>query len=265
MFVLGKIVGFVLGYMAGGLAGGIIGALVGHFFDRGLSGAMRFDYRADRAAAEQAFFETAFTVTGALAKADGRISETEIAAAEQMMARLRLTAEHRREAIALFKRGASPEFELEQQLQAFRQSARRAPLLPPLLLEFLFGVALADGELHPAEQDILRRVAAQLGIGARQFDQLLAMLRAQQGFRQRAGEDSSAGPGRLAEAYAALGLTESASDAEVKRAYRKLMSRHHPDKLIAQGVPEDMVQLATEKSQEIQTAYGLVREARGMR
>lgn len=264
MFIFGKLIGALLGFMAGGLVGALLGVVLGHFFDRSLGGAMRVDYRGERAAAERAFFETVFTITGALAKADGRISEREIAAAEQAMARLGLTAEHRREAIALFKRGAAADFRLEAQMAEFLQSARRAPLLPPMLLEFLFDMAFADGDLHPAEHDILRRVASQLGIGARQFDQLLAMLRARRNFQQQ-GDAGESRPGRLAEAYAALGLAESATDAEVKRTYRQLMSRHHPDKLIAQGMPEDMVKLATEKSQQIQQAYELVRKARGMR
>lgn len=263
MLIFGKLIGAALGWMAAGPFGAVLGALVGHFFDRGLSGALRVDVGAEREAAERAFFETAFTLMGALAKADGRISEAEVDAAEQLMARQGLTAEHRREAIELFKRGARPEFQLEPQMALFLRSARRAPLLPPVLLEFLFTIAFADGDLHSAERELLSRVARYLGMGQRQFDQLLAMLQAQRGFQDSgSGDAGAAGPGRLRQAYEALGVDESASDSEVKRAYRKLMSRHHPDKLTAQGMPEDMVRMATEKSQEIRAAYDVVRRAR---
>ena len=68
----------------------------------------------------------------------------------------------------------------------------------------------------------------------------------------------------LADAYAALGVAESASDAEVKKAWRRLMSQYHPDKLIAEGMPEDMVKMATERTQEIQSAWEQVRKARGL-
>ena len=66
----------------------------------------------------------------------------------------------------------------------------------------------------------------------------------------------------LADAYLALGVSRDCDDRSLKRAYRRLMSEHHPDKLIAQGVPEDMVKLGTEKSQEIQAAYELIRKQR---
>lgn len=267
MSIFGKLIGAALGFSVAGIFGAVLGGLIGHFFDRGLGSALRVDYRAERSEAERSFFETAFTLMGALAKADGRISEAEIAAAEQLMARMGLTAEHRREAINLFKRGSQPDFQIEPQVSAFLQKARRAPLLPPMLLEFLFAMALADGDLHPAERDILLRVGRYLGMHERQLEQLLAMLQAQRQFHAgggQAGPRPSAGPGQLQAAYAALGVDSSASDAELKRAYRKLMSRHHPDKLTAQGMPEDMVRLATEKSQEIRAAYDLVRESRGV-
>ena len=69
----------------------------------------------------------------------------------------------------------------------------------------------------------------------------------------------------LAECYAELEVDASISDAEVTKAYRRLMSRHHPDKLVANGLPESMAQMAKEKTQRIQEAYEGIRAARGMR
>jgi DnaJ like chaperone protein len=258
----GKIIGGLIGFFSAGIFGAIIGIFAGHFFDRGIGRAMGFDYGADRARLQRLFFETSFTIMGHLAKADGRVSEQEISHAEILMERLGLTAEHRREAIVLFKQGSQKEFQLEPVISRFVSEGGRQQNLPVLLLEFLFSMALADGELHPAEQQILSRTAEYLGINHRQFEQLMAMLMAQQNFH--GGQHSqAASSNEVDNAYKSLGVSSSDSDKDIKRAYRKLMSQHHPDKLIAQGVPEDMVKMATEKTQKIQSAYDLIKSVRG--
>lgn len=267
--IFGKLIGGILGFFAAGPIGLVIGVAIGHFFDRGFGQTLRFDFGAERARLQQLFFDTTFSIMGHIAKADGRVSEQEIEQAELIMQRLGLSAEHRSEAIKLFKQGADANFQLEPAISRFIAEGGRQHNLPILLLEFLFAIALADGQLHPAEQDILSRVASYLGIGSRQFEQLMAMLQAQQQFHgghyQQAGGEQFRRPtpaDELDSAYRALGVQASDSDRDIKKAYRKLMSQHHPDKLIAQGVPEDMIKLATEKSQEIQAAYDLVKRAR---
>jgi len=265
--IFGKIIGGLLGFFSGGLFGAIIGIFVGHFFDKGIGQAMGFDYGADRARLQRLFFETSFSIMGHLAKADGRISKEEISQAELLMERLGLTSEHRKEAIDLFKKGSGADFQLEPVISAFISEGGRKHNLPVLLLEFLFSMAMADGELHAAEKEILGRAAGYLGIGSRQFEQLLAMLTAQQSFQQghyQGYQAGSRGPSvdELDNAYQALGVASGDSDRDIKKAYRKLMSQHHPDKLIAQGVPEDMIKVGTEKAQEIQAAYDLIRTSR---
>lgn len=264
--MFGKVIGGLIGFFTAGLFGAVLGIIAGHFFDRGFGQALRFDYGADRARLQRLFFETTFRIMGHLAKSDGRISEEEVSQAESLMTRLGLTAEHRQEAIALFKAGAQPDFQLEPVISNFISEGGRQHNLPVLLLEFLFSIAMADGELHAAEKDILSKTAGYLGMGSRQFEQLLAMLTAQENFRS--GHYQS-GPGRpppsideLDNAYKALGVSSSDSDRDIKKAYRKLMSQHHPDKLIAQGVPEDMLKVATEKAQDIQAAYDLIKTSR---
>jgi DnaJ like chaperone protein len=143
--------------------------------------------------------------------------------------------------------------------------ARTQPLLRQMLLEALLTMALADGEVDSAEKTILLRVAGYLGVSARDFQRLLDMAMAQRQFHGRgAGGQQSArsSASELQAAYKAIGVTEVMTDAEIKRAYRKLMSQHHPDKLIAKGVPEDMMKIATEKAQEIQAAYELIKDSR---
>ncbi|MGK0442964.1 MAG: DnaJ like chaperone protein, partial [Pseudohongiellaceae bacterium] len=182
--IAGKIVGAVLGLVVAGPFGALLGLVAGHFFDNGLGQAMGFDYQGQRVKLQRTFFETVFKVMGHLAKADGRISEEEVAQAEQLMTRLGLTPEHREEAIELFKAGAQDEFNLQQTIAEFIEQGGRSQNLPAMLLEFLFSIAMADGELHPAEKEVLSQVASYMGIGSRQFEQLLAMLTAQQKFHQ---------------------------------------------------------------------------------
>lgn len=259
---MGKIIGIILGWSMAGPLGALLGLFAGHWFDKGLAGVSSRPPQQDRAKAQQAFFETVFSLMGALAKADGRISEEEIAHAEHYMSQLGLTADHRRDAIALFQQGAAADFSIDDAMIRFMSECGRYRQLQQTLLEYTVSIAFADGHLHDAEREMLASVANWLGISGRHFDQILRMFQAQQDFGGHAGGQPGSGSD-LAEAYRAIGVSDSASDKEVKRAWRKLMSRHHPDKLIAQGVPEDMLKIGTEKSQEIQAAYDLIMKSRG--
>jgi DnaJ like chaperone protein len=262
--IVGKVFGAIFGFMAGRWIGMIFGIIVGHYFDKGLSGLKAQQSTAGAIPlAQHPFFAAVFTIAGLLAKADGRISAEEIAGAEKLMAEFGLSGATRDEAITLFKRGAAPGFELERQVSIFLQHAIFQPELRNVLLEYLVTFALADGVIHPGEADILQRVAQYLGFNRAQFLQFLDMLQAQQSFHHRgSGSNTTSSRDQLADAYRALGVTSDTSDAEIKKAYRKLMSQHHPDKLIAQGVPPDMIKLATEKTQEIQAAYEIIEKSR---
>jgi DnaJ like chaperone protein len=178
------------------------------------------------------------------------------------MARMGLSAEHRQEAIALFKRGAQPEFDTEAQITRFMTQCGAHPSLRQMLLMLLFSTAAADGTMAPTEHALLRLIAARIGFSDAAFEQMLRMFSAQEHFSDAPGAASASRS--LADAYAALGVAESASDTEVKKAWRRLMSQYHPDKLIAEGMPEDMVKMATERTQEIQSAWEQVRKARGL-
>ena len=207
------------------------------------------------------FFETTFLLSGYLAKADGRVSEQEIEYTEQLFRQMNLGEEQRKRAIELFRQGAAAGFQIEPVISAYLQACGAQRQLQQTLLLYLVALALADHQIEAGEQAALERIAVLMGFGAAQLEQLLRMARAQEQFHSKEG--FAARPGTsLKDAYAALGVEQNVSDRELKQAYRRRISENHPDKLIARGVPEAMIKLATERSQEIQAAYEMIRKTR---
>ena len=219
------------------------------------------------------FFETTFTLLGFVAKADGRVSEAEVAQTEALFAQLRLNAAQRRSAIEHFKRGATAGFDPAPTVAKFNDCLGPRRQAQHTLMAFLVGIAMADGTFSETERGAIYRLADLLRLPRHEVDQLISMVNAQAQFQQgqyrrsTGGAHSSAGPGisELDTAYAALGIDKGASDADIKRRYRKLMSENHPDKLIAEGVPDELLRVATERAQEITAAYEVIQNARGLK
>jgi DnaJ like chaperone protein len=251
-------IGAFIGLLIGRFPGLIVGAAIGYAISWGL----RQSILGRLQVAQSELIESTFSIMGALCKADRVVSRDEIRAAETMFDRLHLNAGLREEAKAAFTRGKEPDFDLDAAVDRFARIGRgRGPLLQ-LFLQIQVAAVAADGDVHPAEHEMLVRIARRLGLTEGDVAQLEALLRA-----ASAGPSAAGGPPskeRLDDAYAALGVSSQASDSDVKRAYRKLMSQNHPDKLAARGLPESMREMAEERSREINTAYDLVKAARGM-
>ncbi len=261
----GKLLGGTFGYLLGGPLGALLGAALGHNFDRGLGRTLREQFEPgaqDRV--QTAFFTTWFTILGHLAKADGRVTESEIELARSVMQRMNLSEDMRRTAINLFNQGKQPEFSPDTVLQQFRAECHRRRNLMQMFVEILMHAAYADGNVHPAEHAVLEQVRVALGFSRQEFNHIEALVRNAQHFGGGGfNEGVSVSPqDALREAYEILGVDESSSDAEVKKAYRRMMNQHHPDKLVAKGLPEEMIKLATAKTQEIKEAHELIKKAR---
>lgn len=268
---IAALIGYIYYGFWGALFGFFLGAWISNRFNRSSAGVFGINPK-KRQERQSAFIKTLFQLMGKLAKADGRISEAEIAHAEAFMKKLGMTAEHRKEAIRLFKQGASAEFTVDEAINEFKASTGNASNLKQLLVMYLLGTALADGKMEAVEQDLIREIAIKLGYSEQSFNQLIMMIQAQSqfaggGYHYRAGQQSSAANAAtsLASAYQALGVEQDVSDSVLKKTYRKLMSEFHPDRLIGQGLPEDMIKVATERSKEIQAAYDLIKKNRGMK
>ncbi|MCZ6828316.1 MAG: co-chaperone DjlA [Gammaproteobacteria bacterium] len=258
--IYGKLVAGAIGFLVLGPIGLLLGLLVGHSFDKGLRRTFQFGSPAQLERVRQSFSESCFSLLGHVAKADGQVSEQEIAQAELIMRQLGVQGDQRQAAIGFFQRGAAAGFQPEPLIAGFREQCSGHRQLTQTLLIFLISMAAADGEIASSEREVLQSCASFLGYGAAEFAHLLEMVQAQSHFHR--GAKPPPNTDLLVDAYLALGVSRDCDDRSLKRAYRRLMSEHHPDKLIAQGVPEDMLKLGTEKSQEIQAAYELIRKQR---
>lgn len=273
----GKLVGAVLGYVAGlGPVGALIGLVIGHAYDERVGEDGTGRPAADLATVRAVFFRTAFEVMGFVAKADGRVSEQDIAAAREIFRQFHLDAAQSRAAIGHFTAGKQLDFDLDQSLARLMTACRGRHDLLRMFLEVQMRAALLGNGLQGRPRDLLGRIALRIGVSGIEFAHLEALLRLQRygyayaqsryGTGDHGGTRSS--PPRadgLREAYEVLDVKPEASNAEVKRAYRRQMSQNHPDKLLSRGLPESMLELAKEKTQAIQAAYERLREARGMR
>ncbi len=257
----GKVVGGAFGFMMAGPLGAFVGAALGNYFDDGVDGVRLNDGsgmspgRTERV--QSVFFATVFTVMGYVAKSDGRVTRDEIAMAEQVMQRMQLSANQRKVAINLFNQGKQTGFPVRDVLTQFRREVRRRTNLVQMFLEIIVATALADGTLHNTEKKLLEDIARQVGLNRAEFNELLGRITGQAHF-----SDQESLAAKLKASYELLGVSESADMAEIKKAYRKQMNQHHPDKLVAKGLPEEMMEIATQKAQDIKAAYELIKSQR---
>lgn len=270
------IVGAVIGFITGGPFGALLGAGIGFWIkNKFANNAANFSSQ-QKQQTQTAFFRATFLVMGRVAKADGLVSEQEIDNARKIMTHLRLSTMQRKMAIDLFNQGKQPSSDIESALLEFRNSPGAATLIP-MFLEIQLSAAYADGPFTQAEHAVFKDVCRVLGVNNLLFTQIHKRFQAQHAYyTQGGGQSHNSGYQQhqqyrrassgisLRRAYGILGVSETASDAEVKKAWRKLMSENHPDKLLAKGLPEEMMAVAKEKTQEIQGAYDEIRRARKM-
>ncbi len=249
-----------IGALIGASFGGFLGLIIGGLGGYAASFALRQFVVGSLQVAQTQLLDSTFAVMGALCKADNVVSRDEINAVEQVIVMLKLQDEAREQAKAAFNRGKQNDFDLDAAVDQFARISRgRAPLVQ-LFLQLQCMAVAADGRVDPAEHAMLVRIALRLGLTEADVSQLEALLRATMGGTSAPGGKPQ--KDRLADAYAALGTTADALPAEIKRAYRKLISKNHPDKLAARGLPESMRPVAEERSRELNSAYDLIKSAR---
>jgi DnaJ like chaperone protein len=266
MIIWGKLIGGLFGYLIFGPLGAIFGAFIGHSFDRGLALNMRGLNREEQAKVQQVFFKTTFEVMGHIAKADGRVSEDEIQMARTVMERMRLTAAQKKQAIQYFNQGKQADFNLDVALHNLLAVCQRQQILLQMFVEIQFQAASADGLTGPNKRRILEALCSRLGFSPffSRFEHVFGGGAHNGGGSYRGGQGSYQPQSSLSNDYEILEIDKTATNGDIKKSYRRLMSQNHPDKLIAKGLPEEMIRIATDKTQQIQAAYERVKEARGI-
>lgn len=266
--MIGAIIGAIIGYL---LLRDVFGALIGGTIGWAITSSARARRRVPPVGD---FVAPLFAILGAVAKADGRVSESEIAVAERLMGRMNLNAEQRRVAIAGFNQGKQPGYDVDAAMAQLRQwtAGRRDHAIT--ILDVVVETVLVEGPSE-AKLNLLRRLAATLRVSEMELMALMAM----KGYAWTPGGGARAGrrpgwqgpgggyvPPRRASSgpdpYAILGVPRDADDRAVKRAYRKLISEHHPDRM--GDLPEDLRRRAEQRAGEINAAYERIKDERGM-
>lgn len=250
--VIGKLLGGGLGFAAGGAYGALAGLTLGHAIDAGwlrwrpADGVRVIDPRSARV-------EFLFLWMGHLAKADGRVSEGEVVAAERLMQRLQLDARGREMAVRAIQRGRHQALDVVSEVRRFRQLMNPARDEFAEMLRSLADFARNDGPMTPAERGLIERLGSAFGFNRESVTDQIA---------ERAV--GSAEP-TLAQCYAALGLGADVNDADLTRTWRRLLAQHHPDKLQGQGADADALKRADARTRELRAAYERIVAARSER
>jgi DnaJ like chaperone protein len=205
-----------------------------------------------------AFFISVFASMGHVARSDGVIKPAEIALASRLMEHLQLNAEQKKLAIRLFNEGKHQQFALDTLLQRFyRQCHHRVSVLQ-VFLEMQLQMAYADNGMSEAEYRLMQRICKRIDISAAVMTRIDRRVRAEKQARHQPVTAYAGQPMSQASACELLGLSRRASQAEVKRAYRRKVSQCHPDKLQArQASPAEIIE-AQDMALELRRAYELL-------
>lgn len=275
MQIMGKILGGFFGYMFGHVIGMVFGIWLGHKFDRARS--LNFNTQkglfggsVSSEEKKKLFFYTTFSVMGCLAKVKGKITQSDIQVANTFMDQMHLQGSARINAQQAFADGKSSTFPLHEKVSEFAEKMGRDRNVIKMFLAIQVQVAYADGYIDDKEISILYTITEKLGLYRIDLDRLIKMVEAQRYFHDGgkghySGQTAKQKETSLEGAYSVLGVEKTATDKEVKRAYLKLMSQNHPDKLASKGLPEEMMILANEKAQDIQKSYEILRKERGFK
>lgn len=278
--IVGKVIGGMFGFLFAaplghGLLGLIGGIWLGNRFDRafGQMWGRYSPFGASPAEAQRIFFRETFAVMGHVAKADGVVSRSEIAVANSIMQQLGIRGQRRQEAIAAFKRGKSADFDLYESLQLVRHVCGQNPAMLGIFIDIQYKAATADGQSTKKQQEVLHQIQVQLGLASPNFgfggfgfnaggqqhsSSYAGSQRQRRQYTARKPQSMSADA-----AYQLLDVDKSADQPTVKKAYRRQLGANHPDRLIAKGLPEEMIKVANQKTQKIKEAYTAICQARG--
>ncbi len=273
----GKLIGAFFGFLVAGPVGCLLGLIVGNFFDRGLaehfSKPFWFYHHEKDKRVQQVFFESTFLLFGYIAKSEGRVSEQSIFAAQEVMKQMQLNHGMQQKAQDYFKLGKQKNFNLEITLYELYQTISQRPPLTRLFLEtqyqYIRHTGLTENKLR-----IMNALLTQFHLApvyeqpktSEDYFNWSSQNRHYQQHESHSRQSPHSPTNRmdnLSAAYQLLGLTSAATQSEVKKAYRRLISANHPDKLIAKNASEQAIKHANIKTQQIRRAYEQICEVKG--
>ena len=253
------VLGGAVGFMIGGPLGAMLGVAFAGNFSKGKSNFGRSSkvfHPGDQQRVQAAFFSGVFSVMGYMAKVDGKVSKSEILLAQQVMQQMQLSEDMQKVAKELFNQGKDNDFNLDEVLEQFRTECHRRTHLLRMFFEIQIQATYADGVFDTKEHDALKYIAQKLHFPIHELERLI---------QQFSATNNNTNQLTVDDAYVILGVDKNLTDKELKTAYRRLLAQHHPDKLVAKGLPEEMIKIANDKTQEIISAYELIKKNRGMR
>ena len=244
MAIWGKIIGGAAGFALGGPLGALLGAAAGHALDR-KHDSVDFG-RASHDQREIAFTLAVIALSAKMAKVDGQVTRDEVNAFKQLF---HIPPTEIKNVGNIFNEATKSTDGFEQYAEQVAAMFKHQPSVLEELLGGLFHIAKADGVVHPAEIQFLQKVASIFGFDEHSFERIRA----------------SHIPDKQTSPYEILGVNPNADDDEVKSAYRKLSRENHPDSLMAQGMPQEFIDIANEKMAAINSAYDAVCKSRGQK
>jgi len=244
----GKWIGGGLGWALGGPIGGILGFVFGSMFDGMQSG--NFEYKGGQGYYAQQgqqtqqgdFVVSLIILSAAIMKADGKVLKSELNYVKAFLQNQfgELEAKQR---LTLLKEVLKQSIDVQSvslQIKKYMEYPSRLQLL-----HYLYGISSADGQVHPSEVDMIEVIGRTLGISTNDLDSIKAMF----------VKDVNS-------AYKILEISSDATDDEVKKAYRKMAVKYHPDKVSHLG--GDVKKAAKEKFQQMNAAYEEIKKQRGI-
>ncbi len=249
MSIWGKIVGGAAGFAIGGPIGALLGAVAGHAVDK-MAETSKVPPSGEGAelgddATKQIAFTIGVIVLGAkLAKADGKVTHDEVAAFKEVF---HIPPEEMKNVGRLFNQARKDARGFEPYAKQVGRMFEHNPAVLGELLDGLFHIARADGQVTPDEVEYLEQVARIFGLDELQWEQV---------------RNANMGPDE-SDPYAIIGVSRADGDDVIKAAHRKLVQENHPDRLVAQGMPQEFIDLANERLAKINAAYDRIRQQRG--
>lgn len=271
---IGKLIGGTVGFVMGGPLGLVAGAAFGHLFDASneqtqdqnsnsrdsfsrqsqqnpffFTGGGNTAFSAQQQS-QMIFFVGAFSMLAKISLADGSVTQAERQRVQAFIdSDLKLDQQSRLAAMRIYETALVSQGTFDQFAIQFYENFKHEQEFLDLLIDIFYQVAVADGSLSAAEETLIRRAGNIFHFSEARMESI----------RKRSSKSPSSD-----KSYAVLGVSPQATDDEVKKAYRHLVSEYHPDKIAAKGLPEEFITFANEKFREIQEAYEAIKSSRNL-